>query len=52
MGNTSAVHYETVCMYTVVMWFIDIDNSSEHLSDLYSLLLAISQHSEGSQPLF
>lgn len=52
MANTSAAHYETVCVYTVVMHFIDIDNSSEHLSDLYSFLLAISLHSEGSQPLF
>lgn len=30
MGSTSAVHYETVCMYKVVMRFLDIDNPSEH----------------------
>lgn len=51
MGSTSAVHYEMVCMYKVVMRFVDVDNPSEHLSNLCSLLLTISQHGGGSQPL-
>ena len=47
MGNTSAVHYERVCMYKVVMRLVDINNPWEHLSRS----LTISQHGEGSQPL-